>query len=186
MAIATISNLWTPDIWIQGMREKQATFPSVLNSGVAVRNAIYDGIATGAGVSANIPFFKDITDQADAIQVEDTAPAIQGITSGLQVAPILNRVTNNRVTALAAQVSGAKPVAEFTDVLTVRRLKQRNATLVALLRGAFAGLGAYGATAALDDVRLDSFDETGNDATSTQTMGADLFITAKALLGELA
>ena len=50
MAIATISNLWTPDIWITGMREKQATFPSVLNSGVAVRNALFDSIATGAVV----------------------------------------------------------------------------------------------------------------------------------------
>jgi hypothetical protein len=187
MAIATISNLWTPDIWIQGMREKQATFPSVLNSGVAVRNATFDAIATGAGTSANVPFFKDdVSNQADAIQVEDTAPTIQGITSGLQVAPILNRETNNRVTALAAQVSGADPVGEFINALTTRRLKQRNTTLIALLRGAFAGLGASGAAAALDDVRLDAFDETGNDATSDQTMGADLFITGKALLGELA
>ena len=186
MAIATISNLWTPAIWIQGMREKQATFPSILNSGVAVTNAIFDGIAAGAGTSANIPFFRDISDQSDAPQAEDTAPAIQGITSGLQVAPILNRETNNRVTALAAQTSGSDPVGEFVNVLVERRMKQRNATLIALLRGAFAGLGASGATAALDDVRLDSFDETGTDATTVQTMGADLFITGKALLGELA
>ena len=186
MAIATISNLWTPAIWLQGMRERQNTFPSILNSGVAVGNAIFDNIASGAGVSANVPFFLDISNQSDAIQVEDTAPTIQGVTSGLQIAPILNRETNNRVTALAAQVSGADPVGEFINVLTIRRLKQRNATLIALLRGAFAGLGASGATAALDDVRLDAFDETGNDATSSQTMGADLFITGKALLGELA
>src|SRR5206468_3964688 len=171
-----ISNLWTSDIWIQGMREKQAKFPSILNSGVAARSPVFDAIATGPGISANVPFFKDITDQADAIQVEDTAPTIQGITSGLQVCPLLNRETNNRVTALAAQVSGADPVGEFTDVLTRRRLKQRNATLIALLRGAFAGLGATGAAAALSDVRVDSFDETGNDATSDQTLGADLFI----------
>src|SRR5436190_2610231 len=128
MAIAKIAQLWTPDIWIQGMREKQATFPSVLNSGVAVSNAIFDGIASGPGIAANVPFFSDITDQADAIQVEDTEPSIQGLTTGLQVAPILNRVANNRVTALAAQVSGTRPVDEFVNVLTARRLKQRNAT----------------------------------------------------------
>src|SRR6185436_3147035 len=152
MAIATISNLWTPAIWLKGMRERQNTFPSILNSGVAVSNEIFDNIASGAGVSANIPFFLDISNQSDAIQVEDTAPTIQGVTSGLQVAPILNRETNNRVTALAAQVSGSDPVGEFVNVLAMRRLKQRNATLIALLRGAFAGLGASGATAALDDV----------------------------------
>ena len=186
MAIANIASLWTPDIWIQGMREKLATFPSILNSGVAVSNAIFDGIASGPGLTANIPFYKDASDQVDAPQVEDTAPAIQGITTGLQVAPILNRVKANHVTALAAQVSGTRPVDEFTSVMTVSRLKQRNATLIALLRGAFAGLGASGASAALSDMRLDSFDETGTDASTVQTMGADLFITGKALLGELA
>lgn len=187
MAIATISNVWTPDIWIRGMREKQATFPSILNSGAAIRTPEFDALATGAGISVNIPFFKDdVSDQADEIQVEDTAPSIQGITTGLQVAPILNRVTNNRCTALAAQVSGADIVGEFTDRLTVRRLKQRNKTLISLLRGAFAGLGAKDAAAALSAVRVDSFDETGTDATSEQTMSGDLFITAKALMGELA
>jgi len=168
------------------MREKQATFPSLLNSGIAVRSAVFDAIATGAGISANIPFFKDITDQADAIQVEDTAPAIQGITSGLMVTPILNRVTNNRVTALAIQVSGGDVVGAFTDALTERRLKQRQSTLISILRGAFNGLGANGAAAELSAMRIDSFDETGLDATADQTMSADLFITGKALMGELA
>src|SRR5947207_5770663 len=185
MALAQISDVWTPAIWIQGMREKQNTFPSVLNSGVAIGNAIFDGIASGAGTSANIPFYKDISTQSDEPQREDTAATVQGLTSGLQVAPILNRVSSNQVSALAAQVSGSRPVDEFTNVLTTRRLKQRNAPLVALLRGAFAGLGASGATAALDDMRLDLFDESGTDATSSQTMGADAFITGKALLGEL-
>lgn len=186
MAIANIASVWSPDIWIRGMREKQATFPSILNSGAAVKGPTFDAIAQGAGVSANIPFFKDITDQADEIQVEDTAPTILGITSGQMITPILNRVTNNRSTALAAQVSGSDIVGEFTDQLTARRLKQRNATLIALLRGAFAGLGASGASAALSAMRIDSFDEIGNDATPEQTMGADLFITGKALMGELA
>lgn len=187
MAIATISNVWTPDIWINGMREKQATFPSILNSGIAVTTPTFDQIAGGAGVNANIPFFKDITDQSDEIQVEDTAPTtINGITSGLQIAPILNRVTKNSCTALSSQVSGADVVGEFTSALVARRMKQRDATLIALLRGAFAALGANGATAALSGVRLDAFDESGNDATADQTMSADLFITAKALMGELA
>ena len=186
MALAQITDLWTPDIWIRSMREKQATFPSILNSGIAVTTAEMDAIASGGGVNVNMPFFKDITDQADAIQVEDTAPTDQGITSGVQIAPILNRVTSNAVTALAAQVSGEDVVNEFTTALVARRLKQRNATLIALLRGAFASAGADGAAAALSGVRIDSFDESGTDATAEQTFGPDLFITGKALLGELA
>ena len=33
-----------------------------------------DGIAAGAGTSANVPFLKDITDQDDEVQVEGSAP----------------------------------------------------------------------------------------------------------------
>ncbi|HEV8618452.1 MAG TPA: hypothetical protein VGQ70_03060 [Candidatus Udaeobacter sp.] len=186
MAIAKIADLWVPDIWVAEMREKQATFPSILNSGIAVRAPKFDEIASGAGVNANIPFFKDLTDQDDEIQVEDTGPSILGITSGKMVAAILNRVTKNSVTALAGQVSGSDPVGEMTNQLVARRMKQRNKTLIALLRGAFDGLGASGSSAELSAMRVDSFDETGNDATVDQTMSADLFITGKALMGELA
>lgn len=186
MAIAKIADLWTPEIWIPGMREKQATFPSILNSGIAVTTPLFDEIASGAGVTVHMPFFKDQSDQADEIQVEDTAPTTLGITTGDLVTPILNRVTKNGVTALAAAVSGTNPVGEIQFVLTERRLKQREATLISMLRGAFGSAGAAAGPGALSGMRLDSFDESGNDATSDQTMGADLFISAKALMGQLA
>lgn len=186
MSATTIANLYTPDIWIRGAREKQATFPSILNSGVCVTSPEFDALAIGAGTIVNVPFFKDITGQAGAIQVEGSAPSIQNITTGLQKAPVLNRVYATGASALSAQVSGSDPVGELTAQLAEARLKQGNTTLIALLRGAFASLGADGATAALEDARLDSFDETGNDATSDQTFSSDLFITAKALMGELA
>lgn len=189
MAIASIADLWTPAIWIQGMRERMATFPSVLNSGIVVRDAVLDQVATGAGVSANLPFFKDITDQVDEIQVEDTAPVtVNGIGSGTQVTTILNRVTKNAVTALAGAVAtgnSSDPVQAIVDQIVERRLKQRNTTLISVLRGAFNGSGASGAAAELSSLRSDSFDESGNDATSDQLLNADLFIRAKALLGEL-
>src|SRR5262245_20254354 len=99
MAIASISSVWTPDIWIRGMREKQLTYPSILNSGIAVSTPEFDALASGAGIAVNVPFFKDITDQADEVQVEDTAPVtINGVSSGKMVAPLLNRVTKNAAT----------------------------------------------------------------------------------------
>jgi len=185
MAQFSIASAWTPDIWINGMREAQATFPSILNSGIAVETQTARDLASGAGISGNLPFFLDITDQSDAIQVEDTAPSIQGAGTDKQVAPILNRVTANGASALSGQVSGADPVQELINQMVARRMKQRNATLIALVRGAFAGLGAASASAPLSANRVDSFDESGTDATADQTFNADLFINAKALLGEL-
>jgi len=189
MAQTTISDLWTPDIWIQGVAEKAKAFPTLLNSPVVVNAPLFDTIASGAGVAANIPFYKDITDDTDGIQVEDSAPTPGEITSGKQVTPILNRVKAYDVTALAAQVSGAMPdpVGEILNQLAAGRMKRRQRTLVSVLRGAFGGGDdSKDSASELTSMRVEAFDETGLDATSEQKMSADLFITAKALLGELA
>jgi len=183
----TISDLWIPDIWLQTMREKQATFPSLLNSGVALDNPKASELASGPGEAATIPFFKDITDQDDEIQVEDTEPVVDNkITSGAMKAVACNRVTKNSATAFSAQLSGEDPVGEIVAQMLQRRLKQRQKTLLAMTRGAFGSAGASGVAAPLQSVRLDSFDESGDDATSDQLMSIDLFINAKSLMGELA
>jgi hypothetical protein len=108
------------------------------------------------------------------------------------IAAILNRVTKNSSTALAGAVSAEDPVAAIIDQLVARRLKQRQKTLIAILRGAFGTIGVNGVAADLGALRLmnsgglEPFDESGNDATADQIMSADLFINAKAILGELA
>jgi len=55
-----------------------------------------------------------------------------------------------------------------------------------MLRGAFGAAGAAGVNAPLKAVRVDAFDESGEDATAEQLMGIELFINAKGLMGELA
>jgi hypothetical protein len=183
----TISDLWIPDIWLQTMREKQATFPVLLNSGVVVDNPKAAELASGPGEVATIPFFKDITDQDDEIQVENAEPAVDNkITSGLMKAVACNRVCKSSATAFSAQLSGEDPVGEISAQMVQRRLKQRQKTLLAMIRGAFGSAGASGVAAPLQAVRVDAFDESGNDATAEQLMGVELFINAKSLMGELA
>ena len=192
MALTTLSNLWTPDVWVRGLRERAVTRPSIFSSGIATRTPLLDERASGEGSSVNIPFFKSIADQDDEIQVENTAPVTtNGITTGKMVAAPLNRQTKSGATALSAQVSGADPVSEILDQLADRRLKQRQKTLTAILRGLFASDGARNAAACLSACRLggvtdEPFDESGADATSDQLFNPDMFIDAKTLFGELA
>lgn len=189
MAQTTISDLWTPDIWRQGIAEKAKAFPSLLNSPVVINPPLFDEIASGAGIAANIPFYKDTTDDTDTIQIEDSAPTPGELTSGKQICPILNRVKAYDVTALAAQVSGGvpDPVGEILQQIANGRMKRRQRTLVSILRGAFGGGDdANGSASELTTMRVEAFDESGTDATSLQIMSADLFISGKALLGELA
>jgi hypothetical protein len=188
-----ISDLWTPAVWIEEIAEKQATFPSAMNSGIVTRSDKLSEIATGPAQSANIPFFKDITDQADEIQVENTAPSTDnGQPGGVMVAAVLNRQTKNSATALSAQVSGSDPVGQIASQLAARRLKQRQSTLIAILRGLLGGgATALNGACPLSAVRFggtsaEIFIEAGATATAANKISADVFIRTKALLGELA
>lgn len=185
-AATTIASLWTPDIWIRGMNEKMRHFPALLSSSIVKRTPEFDALATGGGITVNIPYFRDITDQADAPQVENTEPSYQSIGSGKQIAPILNRETANNVSALAAAVSGSEPVEEITGQLAKRRQKQRQTTMMNILRGIFGFSNAPGGAGALSAVRNDIFSENGANPASNQLISTFSIIDTIAQLGELA
>lgn len=187
-----LAALWTPALWIKAMKERQATFAALFNSGTVIQSDLMDGIAAGAGTSANVPFLKDITDQDDEVQVEHVAPVVDnGAPGDVQNFPILNRVTKNSATALAAQVSGADPVTHVIESLTARRLKQRQKTLIAMARGLCGTVGANAAAgAALTAVRYggtvaEPFSENGAQAAEQYLFSPSMFIRGKALMGEL-
>lgn len=192
MAIQQLSTLWTPAIWIPGIAEKQATFPSLFNSGAVRRTDLLSELASGPGVEANVPFLKDITDQANEVQVEHTAPTtIQGSPGDTCKFPILNRVTKSAWTAMSKNVSGADIMSHVWGTMGQRRLKQYQTTMVAMLRGLVGtGTDAQGNAAALKDVRYggaaEPFSETGANPAAANLMSPDIFIRAKALMGELA
>lgn len=182
----SISDLWVPPVWVKGLNEQVRVTPSLINSGLCVRNAQMDAFATGAGTVVTLPYFRDITDQADGIQVENTAPTKQTIGSGKQYATILNRETANDATALAAQVSGEKPVDEILAQLAVRRTKQRQTTLLNILRGLFHNASApAAATGALYQNRSDYFLEAGASPAAAQLIDSTKVITSIAKLGDL-
>jgi hypothetical protein len=194
--MVTIGSLWTPAIWIPNLVEAQATFPVLFNSGVVTRTPLMDEIATGAGTAVNIPFFLDATDQADEIQVENTPPVNDnGLGGAVMIGTPLNRVTKNSVSALSGQVSGSDPMRQIINILAERRLKQRQSTLLSILRGVFGSAAANNIAAPLSGTRLlmnganglqEPFIENGLQATSDLLMSPNLFIQAKALMGELA
>lgn len=186
MAKTSIADLWTPDVWIDGLNEKVNTMPSLINSGIAVRTAQFDDIADGEGITANVPYFRDITDQADAPQVEDTQPTLQKMGSGKQIAPIMNRESGLSNTALSAAVSGSNPGEGIVTQLALRRLKQRQTTLLSLTRGAFGFATAPGGAGALTLNRNDVFLEAGANPAANQCVSAFNIIDTIARLGELA
>src|SRR5262245_25306862 len=100
MPVTAIADLWVPDIWIPGVTEKMHNLLNVLNSGILVQTDEMNRLASGAGATVNVPFYKDVTDDDDEVQVEDTEPTPGKIAALKQVAPILNRVKAYSATAL--------------------------------------------------------------------------------------
>lgn len=182
-----ISDVFVPAIWTKALSEQRATYPTILNSGAAMESDLLSSLASGGGTSVNVPFFRDITSQADEIQVENTPPATDNaITAGVQVAPVLNRVCKSSATALSSAVSGEDVVPQIIQQLADRRAMQRNATAIALLRGAFgtAAGAALNNAASLSAVRRTIATETGLNPPANQMISPNDFIDACALLGE--
>ncbi|MEN6533359.1 MAG: hypothetical protein ABFD89_06830 [Bryobacteraceae bacterium] len=162
------------------------TLPALISSPAVKRVPEFDALAEGGGITVNIPYFRDITDQADAPQVEATQPTMQKLTSGKQIAPMFNRETGLASSSLAAAVSGADPVANILAQIATRRQKQRQATLVNILRGIFGFSTAPNGAGALAAVRNDVFLEAGANPASNQLISPFVFADTIARLGELA
>lgn len=178
MALATVSDYWAPDVWIRGVREAFATFPSLWNSPAVAKNEQLQEIASGGGLTVNVPFFSDITDQDDELQIEDTAPATQGHGSDKQIGVITNRVTKNGVSALSAAITGEDPVADMVGQLAMRKAKQRQKTAISILDGIF--------DTALASLSKDVGTlEVGASPAADKLIDGDLIIDGIAALGEL-
>lgn len=184
MAATTIANLWVPEIWIRGIDEATRSRPALLSSGAFVQSPILDEIANGGGISATLPFFKDITDTAEGIQVEATTPTINNITGATNVCPVLNRVAAFGAEALAGAVSASDPVGAITGQLGMNRQKRIQSTTVAVLRGLFGFSSAPAGGGILAANRYDAFSETGASPTSDKLIDGTKFNAAAALLGE--
>lgn len=170
---------YVPEVWIKGITEKSATKPSIINSGIMVKSAEFDALASGPAATVTIPFFRNIEDQDDAIQVERQAPSIQGQSIGKQVAVLCNRETANDLTAMSRTLGALDPLGDLLGQIAARRLKQDQKRLLATLRGTF------GVSAVATALGTDNFSENAEDVVSTNVLDGKKFIDAVAKLGEL-
>lgn len=188
MAATSIANLWIPDIWIRTLNEKMNTLPSLISSPIVRRTGEFDALAEGGGQTVNLPYFRDITNTRSSIQVEGAQPALNNLTSGKQFAPILNRALPYGVSALSAAVigSGETPVDNLLSQLAGNKQKDRQATMVNILRGCFGFSNGPAGAGALSAVRNDVFSETGANPPAGQCISPYNVADTIAALGELA
>jgi hypothetical protein len=178
-----LADLWVPQIWVQGAAEQMRNLPSVINSGIAVRNALFDEFASGPGTTMNLPAFHDITDINDEVQQENVDADSNAISALKQICVPMNRQVRFDVTALSAQVSGSDPVGHVLRSMAMTRLKNRQKMLIAIFRGIFGSVtGDNGCVSANIN---DMSSATGNVVSDNLIKRTSLTATLT-LLGELA
>jgi hypothetical protein len=180
MARDAISDLWVPAIWTPAIFERTLKLPSLFNSRAVVRSPLLTNLATGPGQTFNIPHWKDLTDQADAVQAQDTASSTTVIGGGKQIGVALNREWANGIEALAAQHTGntaEEALQNVYDAIGVRRLKGYQRALIYSLRG----FCASAASAVVNNIAIEDTDD-GLD--TDNYIDGDVIIDAAKLLGE--
>lgn len=192
MPSTTVGNVWNPAIWIPGIGEVVATNPSFITSGAVTPSPFLDAVASGAGTTANVPFFRDLSDDSEAIQVDLGAANVGNHRHAVQVCAILNREIAWGSGALAMAVTGADVVGDIVRQLGVARQKRMQATVIATLRGLYAFGSVPGTNSALSTAasaiagtRYDISLEAGNSATSANLISSAGFNLAVGLMGEL-
>ena len=169
MAGTTLADVIVPELFnpyvVQKTMEKSAFF----NSGIITRNAEFDALASEAARTHNMPFFEDLTGDAQNI-VEGQTIEFQKITSKADVSTTIMRQQKWSSTSLAAALAGSDPMGAIGNLVAGYWARQYQKELINLLAGVFAstsmkdhildisaGEGAaanISASAVIDDLQL--------------------------------
>lgn len=172
MAGTTLTDVIVPELFnpyvIQRTMEKSAFF----SSGIITRNAAFDALASEAARTHNMPFFEDLSGDAQNI-VEGKSIEFQKITSNKDVSTTIMRQQKWSATSLSAALAGSDPMRAIGDLVADYWARQYQKELINILTGVF------GADTMADHV-LDISKKTGNAA----NISASAVIDALQLLGD--
>ena len=177
MAVTKIADILIPEIWVPYMTQMTKEKSALFQSGIVTQNPEIDALATGGGITANMPFFLDLTGESDVLS-ETTPLGTNKITTGKDVCVKHLRGKAWGSSDLAQALSGADPLAAIGDLVANWWARDFQKTLIASLKGVFAS-ASMSATHVLDVSIQD-----GNAATAANKMTAESTIDAFALLGD--
>jgi hypothetical protein len=138
-----ITDIIVPSVFNPYVVERTAELSALVQSGIVVPNPELDRLATSGGKTINMPFFDDLTGD-DEVLSDSGALTPQKITSAQDVAVLLMRGKAWGVNDLSKALSGADPMKAVGDLVAQYWARQRQKTLFATLKGAFASASMAG------------------------------------------
>jgi len=172
-----LADMIVPDVWNDYVLEKTAETNVLLNSGILASDDSINTLANGAGEFVNMPFFQDLTGEAErgGIGFDGTALTPKKITTDKDIAVKIFGANSWDSSDFAGLLSGAKPMEAIASRVVEFWNREKQRSLIASLNGVFAGALA---TTHVLDISANTETSAVIDAAST--------IDAKSLLGDKA
>lgn len=131
-----LSDVIVPELFNPYVVNRTMELSALFNSGIVQNNAEFDRLASEAAPIHNMPFFEDLTGDAEPI-FEDVNLTAEKITSSKDVSTTIRRAKMWAATDLAAALSGADPSKAIGDLVAKYWSRQMQKELIAILKGVF-------------------------------------------------
>lgn len=177
-----LSDVIVPELFNPYVVKRTMELSALFNSGIVQNNDEFDRLASEAAPIHNMPFFEDLTGDAEAI-IEGANLTADKITSNKDVSTTIRRAKMWAATDLAAALSGADPMKAIGDLVAKYWARQMQKELIAVLKGVF---GTYTPEEgeAVTPFSEHILDITTASSAAAKKISASSFIDALQLLGD--
>jgi len=175
MAVTLVGDIIKPDVWVPYIINSTPEKSALFKSGIISTDP---RISIGAGDTVNMPFWNDLNGDAQAIQ-SDTALTINKITSGKDIARVLEFGNAWSAEDLAAELAGSDPMEAIAQRVLAYWDREYQKILIKALNGVFADNIANDGSDLVHDVAEDDVDTNG-----AINLDGDQILDAKQKLGD--
>lgn len=152
---------------------------ALIQSGIVIRDSVFDDIAKQGGKTVTMPFWKDVDQDSQVVQ-DDADTTIYNISQSGDVAVKLMRENGWGASDLVAALAGDDPIDRLASMIGGYWARDDQRTLLKILDGVFADNADNDSS----DLILDKSVADLDNATSDNYMSGGLLIDAKAKLGD--
>jgi len=174
MAGTTLSDVIVPEVFTPYVVQRTLALSALVQSGIIENNGQFNQFASMAAQTINMPFWGDLSGDAENITEGGAPLTAEKIAASKDVAVIFRRAKMWSSTDLSAALSGDKPVDIIANLVAAYWTRELQKELLSVLSGVFDDSSMSGLVA----------DISGDDGAAAVWSGG-AFIDACQLLGDL-
>ena len=179
----TLSDVIVPELFNPYVVNRTMELSKLISSGIIKNNKEFDRLASESASTHNMPFFEDLTGDAEAI-IEGADLTADKITSNKDVSTTIRRAKMWSATDLSAALSGADPMKAIGDLVAKYWDRQMQKELIAILKGVFGTYTPEDGADAVTPFEEHVLDITSASSAAAKKVSASAMIDAIQLLGD--